>query len=379
MSSPNSSPTLSPSSTPPDSPVSSLRTLSPTPTVLEPSFFVFPDLLSHCPFSLTYHDDGDAIAADSLEWIMSYLPHFTQNKVAALRGLQAGELTAYCFNNCASDHLRVVSDFMNFLFHLDDVSDGHLARDAEGLGNCVMNAFEWPDDYRPVRGQLGGIQIQENSAAKLARDFWSRCIRDCAPAVQQRFKSHMHMFFEAVHQQALYRASDIVPDFDTYVEMRRETSGCKPVFDLIEYSLDMELPDAVMEHPVIVALNDGTNDLVTWSNDLFSYNVEQSRGDTHNMICVFMINDGLSLQQAVDRIGEMCKRTIDTFVENQARVPSWGDCIDRDVKLYVNGLQEWIVGSLHWSFMTTRYFGDNGGVVRATRIVELLSQESTKA
>jgi hypothetical protein len=92
-----------------------------------------------------------------------------------------------------------------------------------------------------------------------------------------------------------------------------------------------------------------------------------------------MINDGLSLQQAVDRIGEMCKQTIDTFVENQARVPSWGDCsIDRDVKLYVNGLQEWIVGSLHWSFMTTRYFGDNGGMVKATRIVELLSQETAK-
>jgi hypothetical protein len=96
------------------------------------------------------------------------------------------------------------------------------------------------------------------------------------------------------------------------------------------------------------------------------------------MICVFMANDGLSLQQAVDRIGELCKQTIDTFIENQARVPSWGDDIDQDVKLYVNGLQEWIVGSLHWSFMTTRYFGDNGGAIKATRIVELLSQEISK-
>ncbi len=218
----------------------------------------------------------------------------------------------------------------------------------------------------------------------------------------------MHMFFEAVQQQALYRADEIVPDWDTYIEMRRETSGCKPVFDLIEYSLDLELPDAVVEHPVIVALNNGANDLVTWSNvsarlvaiadphllpvankrsaqqDLFSYNVEQSRGDTHNMICVFMSNDGLSLQQAVDRIGDLCKQTIDTFIENQAQVPSsWGtddsDDIDKGVKLYVNGLREWIVGSLHWSFMTTRYFGDNGGAVKATRIVELLSQETTKA
>ncbi|KAI9460024.1 isoprenoid synthase domain-containing protein [Russula earlei] len=379
MSSPNSSPTLSPSF---------VRALSPTPTVLEPSFFVLPDLVSHCSFSLTYHDDGDAIAADSLDWILSFSPHFSQDKVAAMRGLQAGELTAYCYNNCTSPRLRVVSDFMNYLFHLDDVSDGFLARDAEGLANWVMNAFEWPDDYRPVRGQRGGIQ--ENNAAKLAREgssrgarvspsFWSRCIRDCAPAVQQRFKSHMQMFFQAVQQQALCRADGIVSDLETYIDMRRDTSGCKPVFDLIEYSLDLELPDAVIEHPVIAALNQGANDLVTWSNDLFSYNVEQSRGDTHNMVCVFMIHDGLGLQQAVDRIGEMCKQTIDAFVRNRERVPSWGDRVDEDVKLYVNGLQEWIVGSLHWSFMTTRYFGDNGGLVKATRIVDLVSRECSKA
>jgi hypothetical protein len=96
------------------------------------------------------------------------------------------------------------------------------------------------------------------------------------------------------------------------------------------------------------------------------------------MISVFMIRDGITLQQAVDRVGDMCKETIDTFVENQARVPSWGDAIDGDVKLYVNGLKEWIVGSLHWSFMTKRYFGDNGGTVKATRIVDLLPREMAK-
>jgi alpha-muurolene/germacrene-A/gamma-muurolene synthase len=97
------------------------------------------------------------------------------------------------------------------------------------------------------------------------------------------------------------------------------------------------------------------------------------------MICVFMTNDGLDLQQAVDRVGEMCKQAIDTFIENQARVPSWGDRLDKDVKLYVNGMQEWISGSLQWSFLTKRYFGDNGQLVKATRVVELLSQETAKA
>lgn len=172
MSSLNSSPTLSPTSTPPDSPARVARglSLSPTPTIREQSFFILPDLVNHCPFSPTFHDDGDAISAESLEWIVSHSPHFTQKQVADMRGLQAGELTAYCYNNCPSERLRVVSDFMYYLFHLDDISDGHLARDAEGLGNCVMNAFEWPDDYRPLRGQQGGIQVQEINAAKLARE-----------------------------------------------------------------------------------------------------------------------------------------------------------------------------------------------------------------
>jgi len=208
----------------------------------------------------------------------------------------------------------------------------------------------------------------------------------------------MEMFFQAVHQQASYRADGTNPDLETYISMRRETSGCKPVFDLIEYSLDLELPEEVAEHPVILALNQSANDLVTWSNvsatslplptppvlrkehqDLFSYNVEQARGDMHNMICVFMVNDGLTLQQSVDHIGDLCKQTIDSFVENQKRIPSWGDSIDRDVKLYVRGMQEWIVGSLHWSFMTKRYFGDNGGTVKATRIVDLLSRVKASA
>ena len=89
--------------------------------------------------------------------------------VATIHGMKAAELSAYTYNNCAPDRLRVVSDYMNYLFILDDVSDGYLARDAEVFGHCVMNAFEWPDDYRPICNQQG-VQIQENNAAKLTRE-----------------------------------------------------------------------------------------------------------------------------------------------------------------------------------------------------------------
>jgi hypothetical protein len=76
----------------------------------------------------------------------------------------------------------------------------------------------------------------------------------------------METYFQAVHQQASYRADGTIPDLETYIWERRETSGCKPAFDLIEYALNLELPEYVVEHPVISALNHSANDLVSWSN-----------------------------------------------------------------------------------------------------------------
>ena len=81
-----------------------------------------------------------------------------------------------------------------------------------------------------------------------------------------------------------------------------DSLGCKSTFALIEYANNLDIPDEVMEHPSIRSLDEACNDLVTWSNvcstffiqlacnmnrqaqrvchfqDIFSYNVEQSKG-----------------------------------------------------------------------------------------------------
>jgi hypothetical protein len=112
-----------------------------------------------------------------------------------------------------------------------------------------------------------------------------------------------------------------------------------------------------------MSLNESTNDLVTWSNvrfptwpclgprshppvaqDIFSYNVEQSRGDTHNMIVILMQQQGHTLQSAVDFVGDLCEHSIKSFSSNREKIPSWGPEIDDMVRRYVQGLQDWIVG-----------------------------------
>lgn len=84
----------------------------------KPTSFILPDLVSHCTFELTYHEKGDEIAKQSVNWLDSNCPDLNAKQRRALRGLQAGELTAFCYNTCSPDRLRVVSDFMNYLFHL---------------------------------------------------------------------------------------------------------------------------------------------------------------------------------------------------------------------------------------------------------------------
>ncbi|KAL4267704.1 Alpha-muurolene synthase [Pleurotus pulmonarius] len=337
-----------------------------------PSSFILPDLVSHCKFPLTYHPQGDEIALQSVTWLDSMCPDLSPKARKALWGLQAGELTAYCYPDSTAERLRVVSDFMNYLFHLDNISDGMMTRETDVLADSVMNALWYPEEYKPTHAK-GKVQpAEELNAGKIARDYWSRCITDAGPGVQARFKESLELFFEAVNVQARARDAGEVQDLESYIDVRRDTSGCKPVFDLIEYAMGFDLPEEVVTNPIIKALNQGTNDLVTWSNDIFSYNVEQSRGDTHNMIVILMTYHGHTLQSAVDYVGNLCSKTIDTFIENRTKVPSWGAEIDAMAQAYVQGLQDWITGSLHWSFMTHRYFGTKGAEVKSTRFVKLL-------
>lgn len=90
------------------------------------------------------------------------------------------------------------------------------------------------------------------------------------------------------------------------------------------------------------------------------------------MIVVVMQQEGLDLQSAVNFVGELCQQSIDRFVAERASMPSWGPELDRQVNIYADGLADWIVGSLHWSFESERYFAKSGLEVKKTRTVNLL-------
>ena len=112
------------------------------------------------------------------------------------------------------------------------------------------------------------------------------------------------------------------------------------------------------------------------TQDIFSYRKEGARDDTHNMIPIVMRTRGLKLQDAVDFVGELCNLSILRFFEAKRKMPSYdhGGHIDRQVAHYVRGLEDWMVGSLHWSFESGRYFGKEGRGIKKSRVVRLAQE-----
>lgn len=85
-----------------------------------------------------------------------------------------------------------------------------------------------------------------------------------------------------------------------------------------------------------------------------------------------MHEQGLDLQGAVDYSGQLCKSAIQRFENNRATLPSWGEEVDRRVAIYIQGMQDMVVGSLHWYFDSARYFGEDGETVKRDRFIKLL-------
>ena len=102
-----------------------------------------------------------------------------------------------------------------------------------------------------------------------------------------------------------------------------------------------------------------------------SYDIEQARGETRNMVVILMELHAMGVQDAVDHVAEKCEALIKRFRENKELLPSFGEDLDPLVAIYVEGLQHWIAGFLNWCFETERYFGKEAPDVQIHRVVRL--------
>ena len=93
--------------------------------------------------------------------------------------------------------------------------------------------------------------------------------------------------------------------------------------------------------------------------------------DTVNSVTVIMNEKGFSLQEAISYVAESYKELGDTMNAYRKRIESYGPKEDENIQRYIDGLQQWVIGNLEWSFQNGRYFGKYSEEVRRTRVVNL--------
>lgn len=234
--------------------------------------FILPDLVGHCTYPRHLNQHWFKVSRQSERWLLEEA-NFSQEKTDIFLGLLAGELTSACYPNAEEYELQVTSDFMGYLFTLDDWSDQFGEEDTVSLAECVMGALRDPMNF--VTDKAPGIltkrcvlsvRIDVHSSYPSTLSYFSRYVAKAGPGCTERFIHTMDLFFKAIHQQAIDRQNGLVPDLESYIPVRRDTSGCKPCFALIEFAAGIDLPQEVVSHPLITSLEDATNDLITWSN-----------------------------------------------------------------------------------------------------------------
>ncbi|KAJ7650985.1 terpenoid synthase [Roridomyces roridus] len=260
------------------------------------------------------------------------------------------------------DGCRVGCNWMNFVFLVDDHTDLSNTETARKQRNILMDALRNPHTPRPPNEWVGG---------EVARQFWENAIRTVTPSAQRRFLDAFQHFINSVVQQAADREATYIRDVDSYMLVRRGTIGAKPAFVLCE--MHMNIPDDIMEHPVVVRLSELCIDAIIISNDLCSYNVEQARGDDeHNLVTIVMNQYRMDVQDAMNWIGDLHGKIVEEFMETWRTMPTFGGPVDREIRTYLDGVANWVRANDSWNYENERYFGKGGEEGMRKRSVGLL-------
>ncbi|MFD9624037.1 terpene synthase family protein [Streptomyces virginiae] len=277
----------------------------------------------------------------------------TEESDRRLAATRPGMLAAHCYPSASLPNLRVLADWMTWLFSLDDqVDEGPLGRHPDLL----------------ERAFAGGVACLENSDAAHAKnplwialhDLVRRFSKRIPEGLEYRFRHHVMDYFRACVWQAAHRQGAI-PDLETFPQMRRDAGAIMPSFDLIEFSVGAALPTELYYSATYQRLLISAANVVCWTNDVMTVEKEMARGDDQNLILVVQKNKGISLDAATADVIRRIRDQIKRFLKAEEELPHtldellMGDGQRDTVARCVALLRAWMRGHVDWGQVTARY------------------------
>lgn len=80
-----------------------------------------------------------------------------------------------------------------------------------------------------------------------------------------RFAKSQRCYVEARHQLSKNGAEGVIPDLESYIELRRDASGFRLALDMVQYAGDTNVSDKFLGDVLFGRLHDHACDIAAWS------------------------------------------------------------------------------------------------------------------
>ena len=174
------------------------------------------------------------------------------------------------------ERFRLICDWGNWVFPFDDLfDDGELRNDSERARSMVETLLEMMQDVQGSAISLVGTDAEQR-LIKCHLDIWRRFqLATGDVKLIKRYKTAMQEYCEGALQQVQNCSMDNARDIENLLTIRRLSIGAEPLYALVEFGHQLEIPDFVLENDKIKQIRLAGVDTILIQNDIISYRKEE--------------------------------------------------------------------------------------------------------
>jgi hypothetical protein len=300
-----------------------------------------------CPFSVRIPDATSVqrVECDLLEWARKEDLLTDPILEERFRRARFGEFAALVYPDAPD--LLVYAKWLAWLFIVDDQFDENRAESARGIERGATCHLP-PPGIPAARS----VSRATPAIAALTR-LWRDMSGPMPEPLRDRFRDHIDGYVKSYASEFAVSRNQEAPPMTVYVEFRRSTGAVETCLDLIERQPRTRVPQEIAASPEMANLRTAANDIICWTNDVLSLSKEIDHGELNNLVAVVRASTGMRWEAALDVAVEMiavrtCQfDTAQHALLDSARHPA--------VSAFVEGVRNWIAGSLHWHRNSPRY------------------------
>ncbi|MFD4995646.1 terpene synthase family protein [Streptomyces buecherae] len=329
------------------------------------------------PFTGRKHPDAARANDEATAWIVQH-GLITDAATDAFAGIAFGHLAARGEPEASYEDLLLLAQWLALAFVLDDQHDHLIRHDQLSAWQSVEDAITRTLDHATPR------QPHRNPLTRAFADLYGRIRGRLEPTAHRRFTAHFRNIMESLNEEARNRAPNSVPTITDYILLRRHSSQIPAILDLSEAALNVEVAPEIRASPIFQELYWSAIDVISWTNDIFSFPKEQSCGDTNNLPVLLCAQHRCRPEEAIRMTEQRILERLEDFDSALQRLPRTMNALDfydplaRSAALQMAyNLQDWMIGGDVWQRQEcTRYHderwnsGGEGAYNRPTLLTE---------